>query len=128
MDSGKILIIEDNEKDSDFFSKLLEEKGYNVSCAFNGKDGLRRLKQEKFDLLLLDLLLPDIKGEDIYSKLRRARRSKDMPVIVLSIKDEADEIEELFQKGLDDYIIKPPRPSYLLSRIETHLTKRRLKR
>lgn len=121
MDSEKILLIEDSKEDSGSFSGLLKEKGYNISCATNGSEGLKQIKQERFDLIILDLLLPDMKGEELYSRIKSERRSKNIPIIILSAKDDIEGIEELFEKGVDDYIIKPPRPDYLISRIKMHV-------
>lgn len=128
METGKILLIEDNRKDAADVSNLLKENGYTVSCAHNGKDGLRRAREEKFDLVILDLLLPDMKGEEICSLLKRRRSFRKVPVIVLSVKDGIEDIQELFERGADDYIIKPPRPEYLLSRVDIHITRKRLTR
>jgi DNA-binding response OmpR family regulator len=122
MDQAKILLIEDNSQDSSFVSGLLEENGYSVYCAYNGRDALSKAKKEKFDLVILDLLLPDMKGEDICSQLK-GRAYKKVPVMILSIKDEIEDIQQLFERGADDYIIKPPRPAYLLSRVEALVTK-----
>ena len=121
MDSANILIIEDNPQDSSDTSNILKEKGYLVSCAFNGKDGLKALREERFDLVILDLLLPDIKGEEICALIKKIRPLRRIPVIVTSIKDDADEIEELLSRGIDEYIIKPVRASYLINRVENLL-------
>jgi len=126
--AGKILLIEDNEEDSTSISNLLKENGYNTSCVDKGRDGLKQLKEERFDLLILDLLLPDMKGEDICMRLKNNRKLKNIPIIVLSVKDDIDDIEELFEKGIDDYIIKPPRLDHLMSRVQAQITKKRLKK
>jgi len=125
--AGKILLIEDNKEDSASISNLLKENGYNTSCIDKGRDGLKQLKEERFDLLILDLLLPDMKGEDICMRLKSNRKLRNIPIIVLSIKDDIDDIEELFEKGIDDYIIKPPRPDYLISRVQ-QIIRNRLKK
>ena len=122
MDSKKILVIDDDTKDRDLVSSRLNEAGYNVICAVTGDEALKRLKDEKFDLVILDLILPDIKGEELYQQIRKINRYKRLPVVVLSAKDDAEEIEELFEKGVDDYIIKPPRLSYLVSRVDFNVT------
>lgn len=120
MGNGKILLIEDDKKDAAEICGLLEKNGYKVSCAYNGREGLRKAREEKFALVILDLLLPDMKGEEICSLLKRRSFGK-IPVIVLSVKDEIGSIQELFERGADDYIIKPPRPAHLLNRVETYI-------
>lgn len=126
MDAGKILLIEDNRKDAAEVCGLLEENGYKVSCAYNGRDGLKKAREEKFDLVILDLLLPDMKGEEICSLLKR-RSLKKVPLIVLSVKDETGDIQELFERGADDYIIKPARPAHLLNRVEAYVVSKKLR-
>lgn len=128
MDPAKILLIDSNKEDRDSFSALLRGEGYNVYCADNGQEGLNKTKGEKFDLIILDLILPDMKGEEICSRLRSSRRCNAVPILVLSAKDEIEDIEELFQRGVDDYIVKPPRLSYLISRIEFNITNKRVKK
>ena len=122
MDSAKILLIDSNKEDLDSLSSLLGEKGYNVICADSGREGVKKAAEEKFDLIITEVLLADIKAGQLCSKLRK---KKAVPVIVLSSNDEANDIEDLLQKGIADYIIKPPRPSYLLSRIEMYISTKR---
>jgi len=126
MNSGKIILIEDNEKDASGVSEILEAKGYKICRIANGKEALKRIKDEKFDLVILDLLLPDIKGEDVCSTLKKKRLYKNIPILVLSIKDEIEDIQELLERGADDYIIKPPRAEHLLEKVEVHISKSRL--
>lgn len=127
MKAGKILLIEDNRKDAENVSALLQDNHYSVSCAYNGKDGLRKAREEKFDLIILDLLLPDMKGEQICSLLKRRTRFRRTPVIILSVKDEIEDIQGLFERGADDYIIKPPRPEHLLNRVEAYVVRKKLR-
>ncbi len=128
MNSAKILLIDGNKKDRDSFSSLLNGEGYNVYCADNGDEGLKKAKSEKFDLIILDLILPDINGEEICSRLKSSRRYNGVPILVLSAKDEIEDIEELFLRGVDDYIVKPPRLSYLISRVEFNITNKRVEK
>ena len=128
MDSTKILLIDSNREDRDAVSAFLGGEGYNVRVVDNGREGIEKAKSEKFDLIILDLILSDMKGEEICSRLRSSRRYNAVPILVLSAKDETEDIEELFQKGIDDYIVKPPRLSYLISRVEFIITNKRIKR
>lgn len=122
MDAGKILLIEDNRKEAAELSSLLEKNQYSVSCAYTGRDGIRRAGEKKFDLVILDLLLPDMKGEEICSLLKSRGSFRKIPVIVLSAKDGIEDIDELFERGADEYIIKPPRPEHLLNKVGSRIT------
>ena len=124
MEKGKVLLIEDDKRDAGQVSSLLQGEGYTVRCAYNGRDGLERAGEEKFNLVILDLLLPDMPGEEVCSLLKRKRRYRKIPVIVLSVKDEIEDIERLFGRGADDYIIKPARPEHLLNRVEKHVSRK----
>lgn len=99
-----ILIIEDEAPMSNMAKALLTNQGYNVLQAFDGKTGLSLLNSEKIDLVILDLMLPKISGEEI---LKDIRSKSDLPVIITSAKvEEADRINGL-RLGADDYLIKP---------------------
>lgn len=99
-----ILIIEDEAPMSNMAKVLLTNQGYNVLQAFDGQTGLSILNSEKIDLVILDLMLPKISGEEI---LKDIRSKSDLPVIITSAKvEEADRINGL-RLGADDYLIKP---------------------
>ena len=119
MNSSKILIIDSNKKDLDFLAALLSGEGYRVSCTNNGYEGIKKTGEEEFGLIITDLALSDIKGEALFSQLKKKARKKKTPILVLSEQDETEAIEELFQQGVDDYIVKPPRISYLIKRVES---------
>ena len=125
---AKILLIDPNKKDASYVLKLLTEKGYNVSHSIDAKVALQRIDEIKFDLIIMELELEGIKGKTLYKKLRAKKKAKGLPILVLTSQDDIDEIEELFQQNVDDYIIKPPRNSYLLSRVELLLAAGKLKK
>ena len=125
---AKILLIDSNKKDARYVLKLLTEKGYNVSHSLDAKAALKRIDEIKFDLIIMELELEGIKGKALYKKLRAKKKAKGLPILVLTAQDDIDEIEELFQQNVDDYIIKPPRNSYLLSRVELLLAAQKAKR
>ena len=121
MDTGKILIIDKNKKDSDPLSRLLSEEGYQTVCADTGGEGIKKAASEAFNLIITDVIFTDIIANDLIRRLKKAGK-KSLPILVLSEQDDTEEIEEFFQQGIDDYIVKPPRISYLLKKIESLLS------
>ncbi len=111
----KILIIEDDESIHNAIEELLKENGYNTYNAYSGTEALLLLEKEKYDLILLDLMLPGIKGEEIIEKV------KDTPIIVLSAKISSDDKVNCLLSGANDYITKPFEAQELLARIEVQL-------
>ena len=125
---AKILLIDPNKKDARYILNLLTGKGYNVSHSIDAKAALKRIDEIKFDLIIMELELEGIKGRALYKKLRAKKKAKGLPILVLTAQDDIDEIEELFQQNVDGYIIKPPRNSYLLSRVELLLAAGKMKK
>lgn len=113
-----ILVIEDEKSICDFISRTLELNGYKVNAAHNGKDGLAIITSALPDLILLDLGLPDMDGNEI---IRLTRQWSGIPIIVISARIQEKEKVEALDSGADDYITKPFGTSELLARIRTAL-------
>ena len=113
-----ILVIEDEKSICDFISRTLEVNDYRVTSAFTGKEGLQAITSAPPDLVLLDLGLPDMDGNDI---IRKTREWSSMPIIVISARIQEKEKVEALDAGADDYITKPFGTSELLARIRTAL-------
>jgi DNA-binding response OmpR family regulator len=114
----KILIIEDDMSISELQKDYLEMSGYEVACAFDGSSGLEKIKNESFDLIILDLMLPQKHGFEI---LREISDSKQIPVLIVSAKsDETFKIKGL-NLGADDYITKPFGMGELVARVNSHI-------
>jgi Response regulators consisting of a CheY-like receiver domain and a winged-helix DNA-binding domain len=118
--SAKILLIEDEEKLARFVELELCYEGYSVTKAFNGRTGLELALTEGFDLILLDILLPELNGMEV---LRRLRRSTSVPVIMLTALDSIPDKVSGLDLGADDYITKPFAIEELLARIRNALRK-----
>lgn len=117
---SKILIIEDEEAIADLEKDYLELSGYEAVVESRGDTGLRRALEEEFDLVVLDLMLPEIDGFEI---CKRIREVKDIPVVMVSAKkDDIDKIRGL-GLGADDYLTKPFSPSELVARVKAHLSR-----
>lgn len=116
----KILIVEDDLNIQTLEKDYLEANSFSVTTASNGTDGLRLALNEKFDLILLDIMLPEIDGLEI---CRRIRDVIDIPILLVSAKKEdLDKIKGLGY-GADDYIIKPFSPSELVARVIAHINR-----
>ena len=121
MSQPHILIIEDEEHIVELIKFNLESNGYKVSYAFNGRDGIKRVEMEKPDLVLLDLMLPEVDGIDVCNRIKNNRELKQIPIIMLTAKSsETDKIIGL-EIGADDYMTKPFSIRELLTRIKVIL-------
>ena len=115
---SSILIIEDEEAIADLEKDYLELSGFDVEIEHRGDRGLDRSLNEDFDLIILDLMLPEVDGFDI---CRQVREKKNIPIIMVSAKkDDIDKIRGL-GLGADDYMTKPFSPSELVARVKAHL-------
>ncbi|RBY92471.1 DNA-binding response regulator [Blastococcus sp. TF02-8] len=112
--SGTVLVVDDEAKIRELVGAYLEREGYHVLLAENGLDALRLVERLRPDLLVLDLGLPDIPGEEL---LRLLRRSSDVPVVMLTARaSEGDRVAGL-RLGADDYVTKPFSPRELVARV-----------
>ena len=115
---SRILIIEDEEAIADLEKDYLELSGFEVEIENRGDTGLVRAMKEEFDLIILDLMLPEVDGFDI---CRQVREEKNTPIIMVSAKkDDIDKIRGL-GLGADDYMTKPFSPSELVARVKAHM-------
>ncbi len=117
----KILIVEDEEKIARFIELELVHEGYEIVKADNGRTGLEIAEKEEIDLVILDIMLPELNGLEV---LRRLRRISDIPVIMLTARDAVMDKVSGLDAGADDYITKPFAIEELLARIRTALKKR----
>lgn len=116
-----ILIVEDDVNINYLLKEAFEKQGYTCIQAFSGSEALLVLENKKISLMILDLMLPGISGEDV---LRRLREKSDMPVIVLTAKDEIDSKVDVLLSGADDYMTKPFDIKEVLARALVQLRKR----
>lgn len=116
--SSKILIIEDEEKIARFIELELGFEGYTITKAFDGRTGLELAETAEFDLILLDIMLPQLSGMEV---LRRIRRTSSVPIIMLTARDSVMDKVAGLDNGANDYITKPFAIEELLARIRTVL-------
>ncbi|MBU1726302.1 MAG: response regulator [Candidatus Omnitrophica bacterium] len=114
----KILIVDDDREILEIVERILELKGYTIFTALNGEEALRKVEGASPDLIILDLVLPLVSGEQVCRKIKRNPKTKDIPIIMLTGKDsEADEIIGRVL-GADYYLTKPLGVEKLLQAIE----------
>lgn len=114
----RILVIEDDADINSLLKRILEKEGYEVAAAFSGTEGRLLLSLQDFDLVLTDLMLPGISGEELLAEIRRTNH---MPVIALSAKAGLEDKVHILELGADDYITKPFEKQELLARIQAQL-------
>lgn len=121
MAGEKVLIVDDDRNSVRFLELELCHEGYRVEKAYDGASGLKRALEKKFDLILLDIMLPSIDGMDV---LRRIRTECDTPIIMLTAKDTVPDKVNGLDSGADDYLTKPFAIEELLARMRVLLKKR----
>ena len=117
----RILVVEDDETTQQLLKDLLEDKNYNVSTASNGQRALERVKNNHFDLILLDENLPEMNGSEVLLKIKANPEKNHIPVIFLTSQKNPSFITDMLDKGSDDFITKPFKMDILLARINAVL-------
>src|SRR5215470_11357044 len=117
-DRRRILVVDDEERMVRFIRMNLEHDGFQVSEAFNGKQAVQRLRDVSPDLILLDVMMPDLDGFEV---LQMVREISSVPVIMLTAKGEEDDRIRGLELGADDYVPKPFNPRELVSRVKAVL-------
>jgi Response regulators consisting of a CheY-like receiver domain and a winged-helix DNA-binding domain len=114
-EAKKILVVDDEPKIVEVVQSYLESNSYQVYKAFNGRQALQIFEKIAPDLVILDLMMPEMTGEEVCQKLRTISR---VPIIMLTAKVEEDEVIDGFKLGADDYVTKPFSPRQLMARVE----------
>jgi len=116
----RILIIEDEKNIAELEQDYLEMNGFDSDIATTGEDGLQLINKHNYQLILLDLMLPNIDGFELCERLRQ---QVDIPILMVTArKEDIDKIRG-FNRGADDYIVKPFNPSELVARVKAHITR-----
>ena len=125
---GNILIVDDQPENLKVLTSMLTEQGYQVQPAISGQLALKAARKEPPDLILLDILMPDMDGYEICERLKAEEQTRDIPIIFLSGLVETDEKVKAFVAGGVDYVTKPFRGAEVLARVETHLSLRNMQK
>lgn len=125
--TGKILVVDDDPANLALLTRRLTRQGYEVATATGGRQALELLQQHDIDLVLLDLMMPEMDGLETLNRLRHGTARRAIPVIMLSASDDMDRIVQCVLQGAEDYLLKPINPVLLRARIGAALEKFRLR-
>jgi signal transduction histidine kinase len=123
---ARILVVDDNATNRNVICRRLERQGYAAEEAPNGDAALDRIATEPFDVVLLDILMPVMDGFQVLERMRKDRRMRAVPVVVISALDEVDSVVRAIEMGAEDYLFKPFDPVLLKARIGALLERKRL--
>ena len=115
--SNKILIVDDTETMRLAQQMMLSDEGYDLSMAVDGVDALEKIKENKPDLILMDIIMPKMNGIECCNKIKSDSNLQDIKVVMVTTKSEYERIKEAFAAGCDDYITKPINKSELVTKI-----------
>ncbi len=124
-ETGRILVVDDNASNRDLLFRRLSRDGHDVTRAESGQRALELLAVEEFDLVLLDLMMPDLNGFQVLERLKADERLHDVPVIMISGLQETDSVIRCIEAGAEDYLTKPFNPVLLRARISACLERKR---
>ena len=125
--SGRLLVIDDDGTNREMLSRRLRVQGFTVSLAENAADGMRLLRQEPFDLVLLDMIMPVVSGDQLLEQMKLDPALQHIPVIMISALDDVAGIVRCIEMGAEDYLSKPFNAVFLRARIGAALEKNRLR-
>ncbi|MHC4217963.1 MAG: PP2C family protein-serine/threonine phosphatase [Planctomycetota bacterium] len=124
---GNLLVVDDNEMNRDMLSRRLARRGHIVETADGGRAALDLISQRPFDVVLLDIMMPDIDGIEVLKTVRKDYSAADLPIIMATAKDESDDIVSALKLGANDYVTKPLDFQVVLARVQTQLSLKRAK-
>jgi adenylate cyclase len=124
---GHLLIVDDNKVNRILLARGLESYGHKIQTAENGKQGLEKLRSESFDLVLLDIEMPEMNGYQVLEICLRDPELRDIPIIMTSSLDEINSVVKCIELGAEDYLNKPVNPILLHARVNASLEKKRLR-
>ena len=118
-----LLVVEDDRDLQRLFRDILSKSGYRVEQAFDGRSGLEAALKEPPDLILLDIMLPELDGRDVLAELKKHEPTREVPVIIISARGAQSDRRLALELGADDYLDKPFSTRMLLSRVAYKLDK-----
>lgn len=118
MDKNRILIVEDDDEINTLIKDVLSRRGYETTSAYSGTEALLCIENNKFDAIILDLMLPGISGEALIEKVRKVNK---MPIIVVSAKPDVEDRINVLKLGADDFLGKPFNINELVARVDSQI-------
>lgn len=122
-----VLVVDDNQMNRDVLTRHLKRQGYAVAEAANGRQALEMVSKHSFDLVLLDIMMPEVDGYQVLRRLKSHDSWRDIPVIMISALDEMDSVVRCIEMGAEDYLPKPFNPVLLRARTNACLEKKRVR-
>ena len=123
---SKILIVDDIPKNIQMAMNILKNEGYKMFYAKSGEMTLKLVKEHDFDLILLDIMMPDMNGFEVCTKLKNEEKTKNIPIIFLSGKDSSQDVEQAYECGGIDYVVKPFITIELITKVNSYVRLKRL--
>ncbi len=121
MEKRKILVVDDCELDAKMLAAKLEVRWFDVSIVYDGKSCLESIENEKFDIILLDIMMPVMTGFDVLKEIRKVHASIVLPVIMVTGKEDVSDVVNALKMGANDYIMKPANIDIVCARVKTQL-------
>jgi DNA-binding response OmpR family regulator len=125
--TGRVLVVDDIETNRDILRRRLEREGCTVGAAVDGRQALALLQELAFDLVLLDIMMPEVDGYEVLARMKADARLRDVPVLMISALDELQSVVRCIEMGAEDYLPKPFDPVLLRARVGACLEKKRLR-
>lgn len=119
--NDRVLVVDDNPKNLQIIAALLSENNYTVEVALNGSSAIKWLSGERFDAILLDIMMPEMNGFETCDIIKQNPDNVNIPIIFLTARQDIESITEGFEKGGVDFITKPFNQKELLVRLSTHI-------
>jgi CheY-like chemotaxis protein/tRNA A-37 threonylcarbamoyl transferase component Bud32 len=119
--AARLLVVDDNPSNRDLLSRRLSLRGYSVEEVSDGLEAIRKVGEDRFDLVILDVMMPGLSGLDVLRKIREKWSIAELPVVMATARDGSDAIVEAFALGANDYVVKPIDFPVVLARIQTQL-------
>jgi phosphoserine phosphatase RsbU/P len=126
-EQGFILVVDDNEANRDVLSRRLKRQGHRVAAAAHGLQALEMMHTQAFDLVLLDIMMPEMNGYQVLEEVKADPALRHVPVIMISALDDIDSVVRCIELGAEDYLYKPFNPVLLKARVNASLEKKRLR-
>lgn len=124
MSKGKILVVDDEEDILELVRYNLEKEGFRVVTSISGETAVRTAREEAYDLMILDLMLPGIDGLEVARTLKSEAKTRHLPILMLTAKGEEADVVTGLELGADDYVTKPFSPRILLARVRAILRRK----